>query len=228
MRCHNYKRPRRLPLAKKTSEFTPRIGECQRLCRPCDGTRARKTRRVRELPIDSSPGRSILKILETERLVLRRIEPTDAAFYLELVNDPSWIRFIGDRGLRTPEDARDAILKGPVAMHERLGFSLYLVELKDGSVPIGICGLIKRDSLPDVDIGFAFLPRFGGKGYAHESARAVMHHAQHVIGLKRIVAITKPGNESSIKLLEKIGLTFEKMIVMPGDTLETRLFSHDF
>lgn len=170
----------------------------------------------------------ILKILDTERLVLRRIEAGDAAFYLELVNDPAWIRFIGDRGLHTLEDARAAILKGPVAMHDRLGFSLYLVELKDGALPIGICGLIKRDSLPDVDIGFAFLPEFGGMGYAYESAKAVMLHAERVIGLKRIVAITKPGNASSIKLLEKIGLKFEKMVVMPGDTAETRFYSHDF
>ena len=166
-------------------------------------------------------------VLETERLVLRRLSVEDAPFVLGLVNEPSWIRFIGDRGVRTLEDARSYILKGPVAMYERLGFGLYLTELKEGAVPLGMCGLIKRDSLPDVDIGFAFLPRFWGKGYALEAATAVLAHGKRALGLERIVAITSPDNQSSIKLLEKLGFRFERRLVLAGDTSEVNLFAHE-
>jgi len=168
-----------------------------------------------------------LKVLETDRLILRWLSINDAEFILELLNDPSWLRFIGDKGVRTLEDARDYILNGPVAMYTRLGFGLYLTELKEGGVPIGICGLIKRDSLEDVDIGFAFLPRFWAKGYAYESASAVMAYGKHVLGLKRIVAITAPDNHSSAKLLEKLGLQFERMIKFSNDAQEDRLFASE-
>src|ERR1051325_3355107 len=113
-----------------------------------------------------------MKVLETDRLILRHLTVEDSEFILELLNDPSWLRFIGNRGVRTLDDARDYILKSFVAMYERLGFGLYLTELKSEGVPVGICGLIKRDSLEDVDIGFAFLPKFRGEGYAYESASA--------------------------------------------------------
>jgi RimJ/RimL family protein N-acetyltransferase len=169
-----------------------------------------------------------MTILETHRLRLRRLSVDDAAFYLGLVNEPSWLQYIGDKGVRTIEDAREAILKGPVDMHERLGFSLLLVELKEGNVPIGICGLIKRESLKDVDIGFALLPGFWGRGYAVESASAVMAYGKNVVGLNRIVAITSPDNHSSIRLLEKIGLKYEQTLRLADDGPETRLFAHDF
>ena len=107
-----------------------------------------------------------MTVLETERLRLRRLTVDDAAFILELVNDPSWLRFIGDRGVRNLDDARSYILKGPVASYEKHGFGLWLVELKAEATPIGICGLLQRDTLPDVDIGFALLPQFCGQGYA--------------------------------------------------------------
>src|SRR2546430_1232042 len=133
-----------------------------------------------------------MRVLETDRLVLRRLAAQDAEFIFELVNDPLWLRFIGDKGVRTLADARDYILRGPVAMYERFGFGLYLTERKEDGVPIGICGLVKRESLADVDIGFAFLPKFHGRGYAHESAAAVMEYGKGALGLKRIVAITSP------------------------------------
>jgi RimJ/RimL family protein N-acetyltransferase len=152
------------------------------------------------------------KILETDRLILRRLSVEDNEFILELVNDPLWLRFIGDRGVHTLEDARDYILKGPVAMYARLGFGSYLVERKSDGIPLGICGLIKRDALEDVDLGFAFLPEYRAQGYAYESAAAVLAYGQSVFGLKRIVAITSPDNDQSAKLLEKLGFTFEKMI----------------
>lgn len=168
-----------------------------------------------------------MKVLETDRLVLRRLSVDDADFMLGLLNDPSWLRFIGDRGVRTREDARAYILKGPIDMYERLGFGIYLTELKEGGAPIGICGLVKRDFLEDVDIGFALLPGFWGQGYAYEAASAVMEYAKGALGLKRIVAITNPENQSSIRLLEKLGLQFDRMIRTTADGPEIRLFVWD-
>lgn len=166
-----------------------------------------------------------LKVLETDRLILRRLSTDDAEFILELLNDPSWLRFIGDKGVRTVADARDYILKGPVEMYDRLGFGLYLTEVKEGQVPVGLCGLIKRDSLEDVDIGFAFLPSYRGKGYAFEAASAVMRYGENVLGLSRIVAITSVDNAPSAKLLEKLGFRFEKMVRLTSDNQEVRLFT---
>lgn len=168
-----------------------------------------------------------LKVLETDRLVLRRLSVDDGAFILQLLNDPSWLRFIGDRGVRTLEDARNYILTGPMDMYERLGFGLFLTERKSDSAPIGICGLIKRDALEDVDIGFAFLPDFRKKGYAREAAAAVMEHARSAFGLRRLVAITSPDNEASIRLLEKLGLRFEATVSLAGDSHEVSLFAAD-
>jgi [ribosomal protein S5]-alanine N-acetyltransferase len=166
-------------------------------------------------------------ILETERLILRKLTVGDSEFILELLNDPSWLRFIGDKGVRTLDDARDYILKNPVAMYERLGFGLYLTALKGEGVSIGICGLIKRDSLEDVDIGFAFLPKFRGEGYAYESASAAMEYGRRTFGLNRIVAITAPDNCDSAKLLEKLGFSFERMVKLSGDSGSVSLFASD-
>jgi RimJ/RimL family protein N-acetyltransferase len=166
-----------------------------------------------------------LNILETERLFLRSFVAEDAEFILELVNEPSFIQNIGDRGVRTLEDARAYILNGPVASYAKNGFGLYLVALKETGESIGMCGLIKRDTLEDVDIGYAFLPKFWGKGCAVEAARAVKNCAKDVIGLKRLVAITDPANEGSIRVLEKIGLTFERMVRLSADDIELKLFA---
>ncbi|MCM3619876.1 GNAT family N-acetyltransferase [Sutcliffiella horikoshii] len=166
-----------------------------------------------------------MKVLETDRLVLRRLTSEDASFILELLNDPSWIKNIGDKGVRTLEDARRYIAEGPNAMYERFGFCLYLVQLKEEGTPIGLCGLIKRDLLEDVDIGFAFLPRYWSKGYAYEAASAVMEYGRSVLNLKKIVAITAPHNESSAKVLEKIGLKYHKMIAFSNDDDQVRLFN---
>src|SRR6476469_10818856 len=125
-----------------------------------------------------------MNVLETERLIVRWLAAEDAGFILELVNDPDWLRFIGDRGVRMLEDARGYILNGPVAMYHRAGFGLYLVELKSSATPIGMCGLIERAGLADIDIGFAFLPAFRGQGYAYEAASATMRYAKETLGLK--------------------------------------------
>ena len=166
-----------------------------------------------------------MNVLETDRLILRKLAMDDAEFILELLNEPSFLHFIGDKGVRTLADAREYILRGPIASYERHGFGLYLTVLKEGAVPIGMCGLLKRESLADVDIGFAFLPRFWAKGYALESALAVKAYGLDILGLKRIVAITNPDNEASIRLLEKLGLKYEHMIRLSEGAPEIKLYA---
>jgi len=172
-------------------------------------------------------GRGIVKVLETDRLVLRLISTDDAEFFLRLLNEPSFLRFIGDKKVRSLEDAHNYILNGPLQSYQRFGFGLYLVELKTTSVPIGICGLLKRDTLDDVDIGFAFLPEFWARGYGFESARALMAHERDAKGLKRILAITSPDNVGSVALLEKLGLKFERLMKLTEDAPEVKLFAAD-
>ena len=167
-------------------------------------------------------------VLETERLNLRPLNEGDAAFVVELLNDPSFLRYIGDKGVRTNEDAVRYILEGPVESYARHGFGLWLVELKDSAAtPTGICGLVKRDALPDADIGYAFLPHFRSRGYAYEAAAAVMSYASGALGLRRVLAITNPDNAGSIKVLEKIGLKFERLTRLSDDAPEVMLFASD-
>jgi RimJ/RimL family protein N-acetyltransferase len=169
-----------------------------------------------------------MNVLETERTVLRRLVPDDAAFMLGLLNDPDWIRFIGDRGVRSVEGAREYLAGGPIAMYDREGFGLYMVERKSDMLPIGICGLIRRPSLDDVDLGFAFMPPHRGRGYGVESARAVVGHGRDVLGLKRIVAITSADNHDSMTLLQRVGFRFERMIRMADADDDVTLFGLDF
>jgi len=145
-----------------------------------------------------------MPVLETERLILRRLEAGDAPFILELVNEPGWLRFIGDRNIHDLDAARRYIENGPQAMYQRYGYGLYGVGLKDGT-PIGMCGIVKRESLEDVDLGFALLGRFEGRGYAREAAAATLEHASRDHDLRRMAAITTPGNERSIRLLRSLG-----------------------
>ena len=165
-----------------------------------------------------------MTVLETERLILRRLSADDAEFILALLNEPSFLRYIGDKGVRNIADAVRYLQTGPLLSYERFGFGLYLVELRETKVPIGMCGLLKRDSLPDVDVGFAFLPDYWSQGYALESASAVLAYGRKVLGLERIVAITSLDNDASIRLLEKLGLKFERLIKLSEDQSEVRLF----
>jgi RimJ/RimL family protein N-acetyltransferase len=166
-----------------------------------------------------------LKVLETEWLILRWLGTDDAAFIFRLVNEPSWLKYIGDKGVRTLQDAENYIRNGPVEMYGRLGFGLYLVELRDGGEPLGICGLIKRESLQHVDLGFAFLPNFWGKGYAYEAAAAAMSYGKNVLGLSRIVAIVSQDNYPSSKLLEKLGFRFERIVALNSDEEALKLYA---
>jgi RimJ/RimL family protein N-acetyltransferase len=168
-----------------------------------------------------------MQIFETERLLLRPLTNDDAEFILELLNDPAFIQNIGDRKVRSLDGAKAYITNGAVASYAKNGFGLYLVTLKETGESMGICGLIKRETLGDVDIGYAFLPRFWSKGYAVESAMVMKQFARDVVGLKRIVAITDPKNDGSIRVLEKIGMKFEKMVKLAEDDIELKLFAVD-
>ena len=164
-------------------------------------------------------------ILETERLSLRHLSPDDAEFILELLNEPSFIRYIGDKSVGNLTAAGQYILNGPMESYRVHGFGLYLVKLKATRASIGICGILKRETLPDPDVGFAFLPEYWQLGYAFESAAAVMTYARRVLGLNRILAITSPDNEASEKLLGKIGFRFERLIQLSEGSPEVKLFS---
>jgi RimJ/RimL family protein N-acetyltransferase len=163
-------------------------------------------------------------ILRTERLELRELELGDDVFILRLLNEDGFLRFIGDKGVRTLAAAREYLSKGPIDSYRRNGFGLYLAALRNGE-PIGMCGLVKRDSLPDVDVGFAFLCGHWSKGYAAESAAAVLAYGTERLRLRRIVAITAPDNRGSIAVLEKIGLRFERMVRLADDPQELKLFA---
>lgn len=163
--------------------------------------------------------------LKTQRLILRRLNADDAPFILTLLNEPSFIRYIGDKSVRDLEAARQYILNGPVASYDRNGFGLNLVELKDSHTPMGICGLLKRDELPDPDIGFALVPDFWSKGFAFEAATAVLQDARERLNLERILAITSLDNEASINLLQRLGFRFEKLMQLTAGGEQVRLFT---
>jgi RimJ/RimL family protein N-acetyltransferase len=162
-------------------------------------------------------------VIETPRLRLRELMADDAPFILQLLNEKGFLEFIGDKGVRNLADARQYIAKGPLDSYRRHGFGLYLASLRDGT-PIGICGLVKRDALPDVDVGFAFLSRYWSQGYASEAAAAVLVHGATVLGLKRIVAITAVENHGCIAVLERIGLRLERRIRLVEEGPELNLY----
>lgn len=171
---------------------------------------------------------AILPELETPRLVLRRLEVTDANFLVGLLNQPSFLKYIGDRGVRTAEDAARYLREGPFAMYEKYGFGLWHVSRKEDGAELGMCGLLKRDNLPDADIGYAFLPEFWGQGYAAEATQAVMQHAARKFGLARVIAIVSEGNDPSIRVLEKLGMTFERMVSVRPNEPDVRLYGRMF
>ncbi len=175
----------------------------------------------RILPSPTVHGKAV--VIETERLLLRRLDADDASFMLALLNDAAFLEHIGDRGVRTLDDARRYILNGPVASYLRHGFGFYCVATKCANEPIGICGIACREGLEDADIGFAFLSVHRARGYALESALAVMRHAREDFGMRRVIAIVAKGNHASARLLEKLGLGFERMVRL-GDR-EIRLFA---
>ena len=169
-----------------------------------------------------------MMIVETERLVLRKMNHDDGEFILELLNEPDWIKYIGDRGIRTVDAAEKYIEEGPMAMYADHGIGLYIVELKESGNPIGICGLIQRDFLKDVDLGFGFLSKYWGKGYAYEAAQATLHYGVNELGYSRIAGFTALDNEKSANLLQKLGMKDEGEIRYSTSAEYVRLFAIEF
>ncbi|EAS45530.1 N-acetyltransferase [Photobacterium profundum] len=166
-----------------------------------------------------------MNIIETERLTIRWLIEDDAEFIYRLYNTDSFLQFVGDKNLQTIDDARKYLLTGALNMYERIGMGLYMVELKSDKTALGISGLIKRDSLNDIDIGYGFLPEFEGKGYAYEAGVALKSYAKDALKIERLVAITTADNKRSITLLEKLGLDFESTVEEPDNQPALRLYA---
>lgn len=169
-----------------------------------------------------------MSVLETPRLTLRELTLADAPFILALLNEPSWLRYIGDRGVRTLADAENYLRNGPLASYAAHGFGLWLVVRKGDAVPVGLCGLLKRVTLADVDLGFAFREEFHGQGYGAESAAAVIELARSTLRLPRLVALVSPENTASLRLLEKLGLVHERRLRLTAEAPEVLLLAINF
>ena len=167
-------------------------------------------------------------LIETKRITLTELSERDTAFILRLVNEPSFLENIGDKGVRNEDDALKYLEDGPFASYAEHGFGLWRVGLKSSDVAIGISGLIKRDTLDHVDIGFAFLPEYWRQGFASEAGAAVLDAGRQQFGLATVVAITHPKNNGSIAVLERLGLTYQGLIHLGEGANTTKLFRVDF
>ena len=169
-----------------------------------------------------------MSILRTERLLLSRLSYADCEFIVELLNEPSFKRYIGDKKVRSHEDAKEYLRNGPVGSYERHGFGMFLVRDKIDSTPMGMCGLVKREEFDAPDVGFAFLQRFWGQGYAVESAIAVLEYGKNVLQLPRIIAMVDSDNGASVRLVVKLGMTFATMARMPGESQDISMYTTEF
>ena len=169
-----------------------------------------------------------MQIAETNRLILSKISIEDAPFIFELMNTPDWIKYIGDRHINTVEQAADYIKNNQLKSYKENGYGYYKVQVKDENCkPVGSFGLMKRDQLEHVDIGFSLLPDYQGKGYGYEAASELIRVAEHIFGIKTLCAITLPSNQPSIQLLEKLGLSYQKRVKPFEDDEELLLFAKD-
>lgn len=164
-------------------------------------------------------------VLQTERLQLRCFDEHDADFIVELLNDPGWLLHIGDRGVRTADDARAWIATRLVDAYQRLGFGFWAVQRRGETGLIGLCGLIKRDTLPEIDVGYAFLPGYRGQGYACEAVRGCLQYGHEVLGLDRILAITTADNIASQRVLQSAGLRLEDRRTLAGEQRESWVYA---
>jgi ribosomal-protein-alanine N-acetyltransferase len=178
--------------------------------------------------LSSARDLAILPELETARLSLRRLCLDDAPFVVALLNEPSFRENIGDRGVRNVEDAHRYLRDGPMAMYARYGYGLWHVARKSDGAGIGMCGLLKRDTLPDADLGYAYFPAHWGQGYALEAAEATLRHGAQTFGLRRVLGVVSAGNKASIRVLEKAGMRFERMHAMDAGEPEVCLYARDF
>jgi len=166
--------------------------------------------------------------LNTDRLELRWLTLDDAPLMLAVWNDPAFVRYVADRGIRTLEQARAAIEAGPLRLYAEYGYGPFRVRRREDGVDMGICGLFRRDGLEEPDIGFAILPDYCGKGYGFEASAAVLEHARDTLGLSCVTAIVSPHNEASIGLLGKLGMHYERPIRMPGDDHDVSFYRIEF
>ena len=168
-------------------------------------------------------------IAETKRLIIAKMTLDDAPFMLELLNTPNWIKYIGDRNVKTVDEAKTYMTNGVLKSYKESGFGFYKLLLKEeNNKIIGTCGLVKREQLENVDIGFAMLPGYEGKGFGMEASLEIMSLAKNLFRLPKIAAIVQPNNPNSIKLLEKLGLSFEKKVKPFDDGAELLLFAKTF
>ena len=167
-------------------------------------------------------------LLNTERLELRWLTPDDAEMMLAIWNDPAFLRYVGDRGVRTVEQARSAIEAGPLQIYADYGYGPFRLTRRDDGSDVGICGLFRREGLDEPDIGFAILPEYRGRGFGFESSVAVLDHARDALNLSGVTAIVSPQNERSIGLLEKLNMYYERTIRLPGDDDDLSLYRIDF
>lgn len=165
------------------------------------------------------------QILETERLILRELDIQDAQFMFQLLNSHGWIKYIGDRNIKSKEDAKEYIQKGPLVSYAANRFGLYAIELKESKLAIGVCGLLKREYLEFVDIGFALLPEYEAKGYAYEAVHACLCYSKSQLNISRFAAITLPTNNRSIQLLLRLGFTFNNNFIFESTNEELQLYS---
>ena len=166
-----------------------------------------------------------MNLITTDRLLINRITIDDAGFILELMNDKDWIKNIGDKGVRTIEDAQAYIQNRFLKTYIESNYGFYTMNLKNTLQIIGIVGLVDRKGIDNIDIGYGILPEFRGKGYAFEAAKAIYDYGYQELNLEKIVAIVNPDNLPSIKLLSKLGLEFEKMVRLPDEEIEILLYS---
>jgi [ribosomal protein S5]-alanine N-acetyltransferase len=169
-----------------------------------------------------------VKEIRTDRLTIRWFDLGDAPFILRLINEPAWLEHIGDKGVNSVQAAEDYLTTGPIAMYARYGFGLNLVLLTESQEPIGMCGLLKRDSLEDVDLGFAYLEEFWGQGFGKESVEAMMCYSRKAFHLERVVAITSPKNTRSERLLNRVGFYFDREIRLSSDSDQLNLWRREF
>ena len=163
-------------------------------------------------------------ILASERLTLEEFTTNDASFFYNLVNDPDWIKYIGDRNVKTIADAEEYLTTKIIPSYQQFGFGFYIVRLKESKIPVGLCGLIKRDWLDHVDIGYAFLAQYRGNGYAIEAGIATKHYAKEQLGIHQLAAITDIHNQRSGNLLEKLGFEYNRLISYPGEDNKCKLY----
>ncbi len=168
-----------------------------------------------------------MKILETERLILQEFTAADANVVLDLLNEPAFHQYIGDKNVRTKNDALQYLTEGPIASYKKYGYGLWLANVRKSNQPIGMCGIKKRPTLQIPDLGYAFLKRYWSKGYATEAARGVIKYASKTLQMKRLAAITHPGNNASIKVLQKVGFQFKEITKLDGFEGKNKWFEID-